>query len=134
MFVALIIALALTACGTGGGAGATEVTVNMTEFSYDMSQTEFQTGTPYHFIVTNNGALPHDFIIMAVTEGEQVSSLSPEEKQARAFLIITEDELQPGETVETDYTFTGIPEGNIEVVCTVPGHFEAGMRRPITIR
>ncbi len=35
---------------------------------------------------------------------------------------------------QMDYTFASVPEGNIEFVCALPGHFEAGMHTPITVK
>jgi len=48
--------------------------------------------------------------------------------------MISQDQLSPGAKVEKDFTFTSVPQGNIEMVCMVPGHFEAGMRLAITIK
>jgi uncharacterized cupredoxin-like copper-binding protein len=51
-----------------------------------------------------------------------------------ALMMIPDQQLPAGATVEKDYTFTSIPDGHIEMVCTLPAHFEAGMHMPITIK
>ncbi len=141
-FVIATVTLLLTACG-GGQAntnGPVEVEVvlgesSAGEFTVQSSVTEFKPDVQYQFVVTNKGQIPHEFMIMPVTmDGMGMSGMSMEEKDALALMMIPEEELLPGATVKMDYTFTSIPEGNIEFVCALPGHFEAGMRTPITIK
>ena len=40
--------------------------------------------------------------------------------------------LTPGATASVDYTFS--TPGSYEFVCLLPGHLDAGMRVPITVR
>ncbi len=137
LVVAVTAFLLLAACG-GNQAdtnGPVDVKVTLSEFTIKSSVTEFKPGVQYHFIVTNEGVVPHEFMIMPVEMGGMgMAGMSMEEKDALAFMMIAEDELSPGATVEVDYTFTSVPEGNIEFVCALPGHFEAGMHSPITIK
>jgi len=52
-----------------------------------------------------------------------------------ALAMIEEDELPSGATKTLDYTFTEpAPDGTLEFVCHVEGHYEAGMRLPITVK
>lgn len=140
LFGLLIIAIAtllLTACGgkQTNTNGPVNVEVALGEFTVESSVTEFKPGVQYHFIVTNEGQIPHELMIMPVPmDGMGMAGMSMEEKDALAFMMISEEELPPGATVEMDYTFTSVPEGNIEFVCALPGHFEAGMHAPITIK
>ncbi len=138
-FVLLVVTAALLLAACGGNQantnGPVDVKVTLGEFTIKSSVTEFEPGVQYHFIVTNEGAVPHEFMIMPVEmDGMGMAGMSMEEKDALAFMMIEEDELPPGATVEADYTFTGVPEGNIEFVCALPGHFEAGMHSPITVK
>ncbi|MBI4759723.1 MAG: hypothetical protein ACOYYF_15205 [Chloroflexota bacterium] len=129
--------LFLAACGgkTADTNGPVEVKVRLGEFFVESSVTEFKPNVQYHFIVTNEGVVPHEFMIMPVEMGGMgMGGMSMEEKDARAFMMIPEEDLPPGATVEMDYTFTSVPEGNIEFVCALPGHFEAGMHSPLTIK
>jgi uncharacterized cupredoxin-like copper-binding protein len=42
--------------------------------------------------------------------------------------------LNPGETKSVDYTFSSAVSGkSIEFSCHLPGHYEAGMKLPITV-
>jgi len=52
-----------------------------------------------------------------------------------ALAMIEEDELTPGATKTLDYTFTEpASTGDLEFVCHVEGHYEAGMKLPITVK
>lgn len=137
LLVIVIASLLLTACGgkQANTNGPVDVKVALGEFTIKSSVTEFKPGVQYHFIVTNEGLVPHEFMIMPIAmDGMGMSGMSMEEKDALALMMISEEELPAGATVEMDYTFTSVPEGNIEFVCALPGHFEAGMHTPITIK
>lgn len=137
LLVIVIASLLLTACGEkqANTNGPVDVKVALGEFTIKSSVTEFKPGVQYHFIVTNEGLVPHEFMIMPIAmDGMGMSGMSMEEKDALALMMISEEELPAGATVEMDYTFTSVPEGNIEFVCALPGHFEAGMHTPITIK
>lgn len=132
-----MIVLLVVACG-GKGAGTNrpvDVNVTLGEFTIESSVTEFKPGVQYRFTVTNTGQVPHELMIMPVaTDAMGMLEMSMEEMDALAFMVIPEEKLPPGATVVMDYAFTAVPEGNIEFVCALPGHVEAGMYIPITVR
>src|SRR5574341_2131311 len=57
-----IVALALAGCGPKP---PVEVQVTLTEFGIEASQSTFKVGQPYRFVVTNEGALAHEFMVSA---------------------------------------------------------------------
>lgn len=110
---------------------ATEVQVTLTDFKVEMSQTEFEVGKPYRFVITNKGAIAHEFMIVP----PMMSGMSVEETEQAALTEIKEDELPAGGTKTLEYTFTEpAPEGKLEIACHVEGHYEAGMRLPIIVK
>jgi uncharacterized cupredoxin-like copper-binding protein len=123
--IALLLALpvVLAACGASSSPSSspTNVTVTETEFKITSSLTTFTTGTPYHFTITNNGKLDHEWLI--VPQGVKDAS--------KALVGLQPDKLTPGATVTVDYTFTS--PGSYEMVCLLPGHYDAGMHTPITV-
>ncbi|MBI3739211.1 MAG: hypothetical protein HY258_09220 [Chloroflexi bacterium] len=142
-FVALIGAFLLSACGTQTGTqanpdGSVNVNVTLTDFKVQSSVTEFKPGVMYHFVVKNEGQVAHEFMIMPITMDNMgmtnLSSMSMEEKDSMALMMIPQEQLAPGATTKADYTFTSMPQGNIEIVCTLPGHYEAGMHMPVTFK
>ena len=129
----VLVVAVLAACGGGGAAsgGATQVQVTLTDFKIDSSLTTFSTGVPYHFVVTNKGAVAHEFVIMPP---EQAAQSSEAQLPSTALAGIAGKDLAAGATKTLDYTFTQAPAGGLEFACHLPGHYEAGMHTPITVK
>ncbi len=120
----------LAACGGGGAASgnATTVTVTLTDFKIDSSLTSFSVGVPYHFVVTNKGAITHEFEIMP----PEPSSISADQVQKDALAGI--NPVPTGQTKTVDYTFTqAYASGALEFACHLAGHYDAGMHTPIVV-
>jgi uncharacterized cupredoxin-like copper-binding protein len=100
------------------------------EFTVDMSQSAFDAGVSYRFVVTNEGAVGHEFMVVAPLESGDGNM---EEIDAAALFVIHEDDLPPGATVEVVYSFPFDTELGLEAACYVPGHYEAGMKTPIVV-
>jgi len=133
--VVLVVAvLLLTACGAQSDSD--EVMITLTDFGIESSRTSFEVGVPYHFTVTNNGAINHEIMIMPpLTEDQMSMNMSMEQMDKMALAMIEEDELTPGATKTLDYTFTEpAPAGTLEFSCHVEGHYVAGMKLPITVK
>lgn len=134
IFVILIAAgLLLTACG---GQKATEVRITLTEFGTESSITDFKVGVPYHFVVTNEGTVNHEIMIMPPLMADQMGmSMDMGALDNTALAMIPADELTSGATKSFDYTFTEpASAGSLEFACHTPGHYEAGMKLPITVK
>jgi uncharacterized cupredoxin-like copper-binding protein len=139
---AWIVGLAVTALVLGGCARreaqtppaqqqAVEVQVTLTDFKIEATQTEFAAGTPYRFVITNRGAVAHEFMIVPPMMGH----MTMDEMDRMAVAMIEEDELPPGTARTLEYTFTkSAPAGQLEFACHVEGHYEAGMHVPIVVR
>jgi uncharacterized cupredoxin-like copper-binding protein len=103
------------------------------EFTISASQTTYRVGVPYHFVVTNSGVLPHEFMILpaGLAGGD---SRDMEQIHHVALALIDEEDLPAGATSTIDVTFTKIaPAGTLEFVCALAGHYEGGMHLPIEI-
>ncbi|MBI2332661.1 MAG: hypothetical protein HYU84_10970 [Chloroflexi bacterium] len=137
IFVVLVVAgLLLTACGGQGPSAPVEVQITLTEFGIEPSLTEFETGVPYHFVVTNAGTVEHEIMIMPpLTEDEMGMAMDMGELDEMALAMIEASELPAGATASFDYTFTeAAPAGTLEFACHTPGHYEAGMKLPIVVK
>lgn len=132
--ILVVIVLLLTACGSKGK--STEVKITLTEFGIETSQTAFEVGVPYHFVVTNNGAVEHEMMVMPpLTEDQMGMGMSMNQMDDMALAMVEAADLQPGKTASFDYTFTEpAPAGTIEFACHTPGHYESGMKLPITVK
>ena len=138
LLVSLVGLLILAACSPQSGqapedsAGPIEVKVSMTDFAFEPSQTEFKTGVTYRFVVTNDGQVPHEIMIMPMLTDIDTSGMDMHEFDEMALMAIEADDLPAGATQMMEYTFEG-PADNLEFACRVPGHYEAGMRLPIMV-
>jgi uncharacterized cupredoxin-like copper-binding protein len=130
--LAMVASLALAACGSSASSNKpVDVTVTLTEFTIDSSLTTFSQGVPYHFIVTNKGTVNHEFRIIPPVSGQ----VSQDQINTMTLAAIPESQLAPGSTATLDYTFTkAYAEGSLELACHLPGHYEAGMHVPITVK
>ncbi len=127
----MVLVLVLTACSGGGSGGATTVTVTLTDFAIQASQTTFQVGTSYHFVVTNKGSVAHQFVIMTPMPDD------PPAAQVKSAMLAGIDDtgLAAGASQSFDYTFkTAAPAGTLEFACHLQGHYDAGMHSAITVQ
>lgn len=125
--------LLLTACG---GQKTNEVKITLTEFGIESSVTDFEVGVPYHFVVTNDGSVEHEIMVMApLTQDQMGMAMDMSKLDEMALTMIDADQLAPGATASVDYTFTkAAPAGSLEFACHTPGHYEAGMMLPISVK
>jgi hypothetical protein len=128
----LLAAMVLSACGGSSGAQSpVSVTVTLTEFKIASSLDTFQVNVPYHFVVTNQGSVEHEFYIMP----PESAQITQDQVKQEALAGIPAAQLQPGQTATLDYTFTkAATPGTLEFACHLPAHYEAGMNLPITVQ
>jgi uncharacterized cupredoxin-like copper-binding protein len=128
----LLAAMALSACGGSSGTQSpVTVTVTLTEFKITSSLETFKVNVPYHFVVTNQGTVEHEFYIMPPENAE----ITQDQVTQDALAGIPAGQLQPGQTATLDYTFTkAAPPGTLEFACHLPVHYESGMHLPITVQ
>jgi uncharacterized cupredoxin-like copper-binding protein len=84
-----------------------------------------EAGTPVRFVITNDGALEHDFFIGTDREQKQ-RELGQGEPGPDRYVAVP-----PGETVTLLYVFPS--PGKTIIGCVVPGHYSAGMKANVTI-
>lgn len=134
-----VAALLFAACSAGAGpsapaatpALATRVEVQLTDsFGIELSSHAVPSGVPVTFVVTNVGAIEHEFYLGdEAAQGEhememvQMGGMSHDEPDGIA--------LKPGETKELTHTFAAA--GTSVAGCHVAGHYAAGMRAEISV-
>jgi uncharacterized cupredoxin-like copper-binding protein len=133
MIVLFIAGLLLTACG---GSNPSEVKITLNEFGIESSTTDFQKGVPYRFVVTNEGTVEHEMMIMPPVMPDSMGmAMDMGEMDKMALVMIEASDLPAGATASFDYTFTeSAPDGSLELACHTPGHYEAGMKLRITVQ
>lgn len=135
LWMLFAVAIFTAGCASAKGASAhspVDVQVTLSEFKTESSVTSFTVGVPYHFIVTNKGTVNHEFMVMPpVVPG----NMTMQEMDKMALGVIEGDKLPPGSTQSLDITFTKqFPKSALELACHTPGHYEAGMKLPITVQ
>ena len=133
LFVVVVTGLVLTGCANSE---ATEVKITLKEFGIESSMTDFQTDVLYRFVVTNQGAAEHEIMLMPPLEtGSMGTPMNMDEMDKMALAMISASDLPSGATASFNFTFTeSAPSGSLELACHTPGHYEMGMKLPITVK
>jgi len=113
------------------------VEVVMTDFAFASETSTFEVGETVTFVFRNMGAIAHDAVIGTEEErqahaaemtGSSEAHMEEEEEEEEDSAAI---DLRPGGTGTVIYTFT--EPGDLLIACTLPNHFEAGMRTDIGV-
>lgn len=87
-------------------------------------------GEPVTFVVTNTGAIEHEFFL-----GDEAEQAAHEVEMAEMGGMAHDEPngiaVEPGETKELAFTFASA--GEWIAGCHVPGHYPAGMKATITV-
>jgi len=128
-FIILVMILSVvpfTACSRRENA-STNVNVTMVDYLYKPNELVIPAGQQITLNLTNNGALPHELVIMkyGTTVGE---SFGDEDEEN----IYWEHEVEPGQTMSVTFTAPTEP-GVYQFVCGIEGHYTAGMKGTIQV-
>ena len=107
------------------------------ELAFDPDEVTVTAGETITFTITNDGDLPHDFVI-----GDEAAQEEHGEEMAEMDDEMTEEgeehgdanavSVPPGETVDLTWTFDGETDGLL-YGCHEPGHYDAGMLGEIRV-
>ena len=100
------------------------------ELAFDPAEVTVSEGETITFSISNEGDLPHDFVVgdeaaqdeHAAEMAEEMAEMSSEMEHGDANAV----SVPPGETVELTWSFDGETEG-LRYGCHEAGHYEAGM-------
>jgi len=106
-------------------------TVTMTDFAFSPATIVFRQGLPYKLVIENKGDQKHYFtaegFFRAIATRKLQSNIDGEVK-APYFSAI---EVYPGRTL--DLYFIPVKKGSYQLICTVAGHADMGMKGDIRI-
>ena len=94
------------------------------------STLEIKNGDVIKFIVANEGALQHEFVLgtpASLSEHAELMIKFPNMEHEEPYMA----HVDPGKEMEIIWQFT--QSGNFEFGCLLPGHFQAGMKGTITV-
>lgn len=123
----LVVSILLAGCGGGGGSASDKINVTMTDFHFTPDAFAIQAGKEISFSGRNNGAVAHDFVIMKL--GTTVGDSYETADEPNVFWEI---EIPAGQSVDATFTAPTEP-GEYEVLCAIPGHYQAGMFGKLTV-
>ncbi|MEA2002040.1 MAG: plastocyanin/azurin family copper-binding protein [Actinomycetota bacterium] len=113
------------------------VEVALTEFTFEATAFEVTAGETVEFIVANTGVLEHEFRLsnehrieehLAAGHADHEDGAGVHHEEGGDVILLVE----PGETESVTFTFGDDATLYTEVVCLIPGHYEAGMSTPLT--
>jgi uncharacterized cupredoxin-like copper-binding protein len=117
----LLLLLLLPACDVPSTPPDNEVTIRLVEMRFEASQTTFKAGRGYWFTLRNDGTVAHEWAI--VPHGDQ--------DETRMLFEVADVFLPPGDEMTVRFTF---PEpGSYDFACFLPGHYQSGMKLPVTV-
>jgi uncharacterized cupredoxin-like copper-binding protein len=128
MFRKAAFLLALAALLSACGGAATDITVEESEFGYSPSTITVPAGQPVTLTINNVGQVEHDFVVEKIEvtdvheEGHASEAHSMHDMSEEYDLHVA---TQQGET--SILKFTPTKPGTYQILCSVPGHKEAGM-------
>jgi len=121
--------------GTPGKPESVSRTINVTaddSMRFTHEPLNIKNGETIKFVVTNKGAIAHEFSIATKDEhmehGEMMMD-NPTMHHAPGGNVIS---IKPGETEELIWSFENAWQ--IEAACNIPGHYDAGMHSSVTIQ
>jgi len=124
--IALIVAKDNTggsaAPAAGGGAAATEATVSASEFAFDPADVQLVAGQEVSVQFDNAGAVEHNWTVLS----EQIGS---EAEFSEDLVLAQVPNTAAGESSDASFT---LEAGEYQVICTVTGHFDAGMQGTVS--
>ncbi len=122
-WVLVVIMVGAAACGDSGSPPETPATtvaaqvVSMTEFRFAPDVVRVPGGGETTIILQNDGATDHNWVLLR----EPISSESEFSEEA----VLTSTVVRPGERQTFD--FAPPAAGEYQVICSIAGHFDAGM-------
>ena len=124
VFMLALGTLLIAACG---GPGTSEISVDMTEFSFAPSSTTVSAGSEVTVSLTNSGTFEHNWTVMEA--GYTVDTPFDESDRAN---VLAETNVAAGGS--STLTFTAPSDGETyQIVCSVPGHLEGGMQGSLSV-
>ncbi len=125
--VMLIVALSLVAAACGddsgsdttsaGGGRSTSITVGASEFAFDPDSWSVAADTPFSVAFTNTGTVEHTFTVLS----ESISTEGDYNEGIALFI------LESAAAESASGSLSGLAPGTYQVICSIPGHFSAGM-------
>jgi uncharacterized cupredoxin-like copper-binding protein len=128
----IFLAVLMSACAASQP--TTMVSVNLNEFAFEPGTITVTAGQPVELTLVNDGAVEHDFAI-EIIPAEDIStegSMSGHDMSDEHSEFTLHTATAPGET--SVLRFTPTQPGTYKIICSVPGHLDAGMTGELIVK
>lgn len=120
-----------TACGDDGAtddeaAAATSIEVTAEEFSFSPTSWTVPAGEEFDVELTNAGEVEHEWAV--IKQGEDIEA---EDEFAEDKVLFEVEAIPAGESTTESHTVDDA--GTYQVICALPGHFDAGMEGTLEV-
>lgn len=123
----LVFAALLYGCA-GASQPATEITVELTDFTYTPSSITIPVDQPVVLTINNTGLVEHDFVVEKIDVTDVVAQDSGSEHHMQGMDSVTYDlHVATGAGQANSLQFTALEPGTYKIFCSIQGHIEAGM-------
>lgn len=132
----LLPVMVLGACASPkpSSSPATELTVEMTDFTYSPSSLKIPAGQPVTLTVNNTGNIEHDFVVEKIAAATKVIEDNGSDAHHAHGAEQSYDlhiSARPGEASVVQVTVS--EPGTYKIFCSVEGHEQAGMIGELTV-
>lgn len=107
------------------------VTVSLSDYSFSPVPLVFKEGVPTKLVIRNKGKENHYFVSEEFFRNVATRKIQSTNGEVKA-PHLTAIEVYPGKTIE--WFLVPVRKGRFELVCTVKGHAERGMKGTIEVR
>lgn len=123
----ILLAVFLSACA-GGSEPVAKITVNMKEFAFTPNVINVSAGQPVELTLVNEGAIEHDFVIEVIpVEDVEASGEGMGDHHMSGDHSEFDLHSSTAANATSTLTFTPTQPGTYQIICSVPGHKDAGM-------
>jgi plastocyanin len=134
--LALVSAVILSACGStggGGGGGGGAVSVNMLDtLKFDPATLSVGAGGSVN--VKNGGAQQHNFVLIKPEDENRVATEAAAKNGDATGIAGVLAGGPPVAGGGSETVTLSAPAGSYSYICTIPGHYQAGMKGTLTIQ
>lgn len=110
--------------GGGGGEAASSVAISAVEFAFEPDAWTVVADTEAEVTLNNDGAIEHNWTVL-----EQGVSIGSEDEYDPGTAVAATEDIAGGESGSVAATYAA---GAYQVICTISGHFNAGMAGTLT--
>jgi uncharacterized cupredoxin-like copper-binding protein len=132
--LSLASAVVLSACGGGGGGGGGGgLSVNMVDtLKFEPATLSASAGAATQVAVKNSGAQQHNFVLVATADADRVATEAAAKNGDATGIAGVLAGGKPVAGGGSENVTVNVPAGSYTYICTIPGHYQAGMKGTLT--